>query len=97
MNIMKLAWKFFVSKKSRAFFSILGVTLGVMLLVISQILILTVERSNEYTLREKYGNYDMLVGYQTDKHHLTEDDITFINQIPVFCKQKMQRIAVKNT
>lgn len=82
MNIMKLAWKFFVSKKSRAFFSILGVALGVMLLVISQILILTVERSNEHTLREKYGHYDMLVGYQTDKHHLTEDDITFINQIP---------------
>lgn len=82
MKISSISWKFFVSKKGRSFFSVLGISLGIMMLIISQILLFTVEKSNEESVKQKYGDYDMLAGYQTSKDHLSNEDISFINKIP---------------
>ncbi|BFH59472.1 FtsX-like permease family protein [Paenibacillus azoreducens] len=82
MNLLGIAWKFFKLKKGRSFFSVLGISLGIMMLIISQILLFTVEKSNEATVRQKYGNFDMLVGYQTNKQYLAQEDLAFINNIP---------------
>ncbi|MCI0768215.1 FtsX-like permease family protein [Bacillus sp. TL12] len=82
MKMPSISWRFFTSKKGRSFFSVLGISLGVMMLIISQILLYTVEKSNEKSVKQKFGNYDMLAGYQTNEFQLSKQDISFIDAVP---------------
>jgi putative ABC transport system permease protein len=82
MNILRhLAWRFFQARKKRAWYSIIGISLGITLLITSQILIASIETSNEITLKQKYGDYDLEVGYQYDVPYLTDQDVKWIKQL----------------
>ncbi|MFI8710288.1 ABC transporter permease [Bacillus sp. NPDC077411] len=74
-----LSIKFLKSQKNRTIFSIVGVTIGIALLIFSNILIYTVERSNEKTIKEKYGDYDLIIGYKDSTQFLSQEDINTIN------------------
>ncbi|BCC33976.1 MULTISPECIES: FtsX-like permease family protein [Bacillus] len=76
-----LSIKFLKSQKSRTVFSIVGVTIGIALLIFSNILIHTVEKSNEKTIKEKYGDYDLIIGYKDSNQFLSQEDINTINNL----------------
>ncbi|RAL24560.1 ABC transporter permease [Thermoflavimicrobium daqui] len=78
----QLVWRFFYGYKKRTGFAILGVALAMIILVISQILLATLEQASELGIKQKYGNYDLMVGYQKTKQFLSESDIAKIKRIP---------------
>lgn len=51
-----------------------------MLLISSNILMSTLEKSNENIVEEKYGNYDLIVGYQKSSLFLNNSDVDKINE-----------------
>ncbi|MDU9691979.1 ABC transporter permease [Priestia aryabhattai] len=78
--IFSLANSFLKSKKSRTILSIIGISIGFMLLISSNILMSTLEKSNENIVEEKYGNYDLIVGYQKSSLFLNNSDVDKINE-----------------
>lgn len=78
--IFSLAKSFLKSRKSRTILSIIGISIGFMLLISSNILMSTLEKSNENIVEEKYGNYDLIVGYQKSSLFLDSSDINKINK-----------------
>lgn len=77
-----LAWRYFVKRKARAIFSVIGVSLGIMLLTISLIMIQSIEASVEQTVAKKYGDHDMEIGYANGSNNLTKSEISEILSIP---------------
>lgn len=78
--IFSLAKRFLQSRKSRTILSVIGISLGFMLLTSSNTLMSTLEKSNENIVEEKYGNYDLIVGYQNSRLFLNNSDIDKINE-----------------
>ncbi|MFP7736823.1 ABC transporter permease [Priestia aryabhattai] len=78
--IFSLAKSFLKSRKSRTLLSIIGISIGFMLLISSNILMSTLEKSNENIVEEKYGNYDLIVGYQRSTLFLNSSDVDKINK-----------------
>ncbi|GAB1780288.1 hypothetical protein PMEGAS67_57650 [Priestia megaterium] len=78
--IFSLAKRFLKSRKSRTILSIIGISTGFMLLISSNTLISTLEKSNENIVEEKYGNYDLIVGYQKSSLFLNNSDVDKINE-----------------
>lgn len=78
--IFSLAKSFLQSRKSRTISSVIGISLGFMLLTSSNTLMSTLEKSNENIVEEKYGNYDLIVGYQNSRLFLNNSDIDKINE-----------------
>ncbi|NGY85456.1 FtsX-like permease family protein [Bacillus megaterium] len=78
--IFSLAKSFLKSRKSRTLLSIIGISIGFMLLISSNILMSTLEKSNENIVEEKYGNYDLIVGYQKSTLFLNNNDVDKINK-----------------
>ncbi|WP_337050675.1 ABC transporter permease [Priestia megaterium] len=78
--IFSLAKRFLQSRKSRTTLSVIGISLGFMLLTSSNTLMSTLEKSNENIVEEKYGNYDLIVGYQNSRLFLNNSDIDKINE-----------------
>ncbi|MDN4865813.1 ABC transporter permease [Priestia megaterium] len=79
--IFSLAKSFLKSRKSRTILSIIGISIGFMLLISSNILMSTLEKSNENIVEEKYGNYDLIVGYQKSSLFLNNSDVDKINKL----------------
>lgn len=64
-TLFKTATKFLFAHKSRNLFLIFGVSLGISLIVVAQILIASLEASNEMAIKDQHGDFDLVVGYQT--------------------------------
>lgn len=79
--IFSLAKSFLKSRKNRTILSIIGISIGFMLLISSNILMSTLEKSNENIVEEKYGNYDLIVGYQKSSLFLNNSDVDKINKL----------------
>lgn len=79
--LVKAAFNFLLTHKSRNAFLILGISLGVALIVIVQILLGSVQESNEKTIRENLGDFDLVVGYQDANKSLTNSEIETIEGI----------------
>ncbi|WP_255906743.1 ABC transporter permease [Priestia aryabhattai] len=79
--IFSLAKRFLQSRKSRTILSVIGISLGFMLLTSSNTLMSTLEKSNENIVEEKYGNYDLIVGYQNSSLFLNTSAIDKINEL----------------
>lgn len=79
-NLWTLNWRFFSARKGRAFFTVFGISLGIILIATLQILMGTVENAVEQSLKQVNGNYDMMVGYQTSKSMLSADELSYISQ-----------------
>lgn len=79
MNVLlKTAAKFLLSHKSRHLFLITGVALGVALIVVAQILIASLEASNERAIKDQHGDFDLVVGYQTAEKSVETDELETI-------------------
>ncbi|MBA4494659.1 FtsX-like permease family protein [Paenactinomyces guangxiensis] len=80
-GLFALAWRFFRVRRGRAIFSVLGVSLSIMLLTVSQILMVSIENSVEEQVKQKYGEDDLRVGYQTSKLGLSDAEVGRIMQL----------------
>ncbi|UOE59149.1 ABC transporter permease [Priestia filamentosa] len=78
-TMFSLAKKMLTSRKNRTILSIIGISIGFTLLVSSHILMNTLEKNNEDIVKQKYGDYDVIVGYQTSSKFLDEDKVDKIN------------------
>lgn len=67
--------------KARNAFLVLGISLGVALIVIVQILLASLQESNEQTIKELHGDFDIVVGYQDSHKSLTKSEIATIETI----------------
>ncbi len=67
----KLSLKFFIAKKGRSFFSILGISLGILLVTAVQIVFSTLDYSYAALQRQQYGDYDVLAYNQSVGSGLT--------------------------
>ncbi|WP_428912125.1 ABC transporter permease [Niallia sp. Krafla_26] len=85
--LIKTAGKFLLAHKSRNLFLMTGVALGVALIVVVQVLIASLEASNELAIKEQYGDFDLVVGYQTAKNSVKPNEMEVIKGLE----------AVKNT
>lgn len=74
-QLCKAAGKFLLFHKTRHLFLIIGVTLGVALIIAIQVLIASIEASNEIAIKEQYGDYDLVVGYQTAEKSVSAGEI----------------------
>ncbi|MGY0434425.1 ABC transporter permease [Bacillus rugosus] len=74
----QLAWRFLKARRARSLFAVIGISLGVMLLIISQIMMATLEQSNEKSVLEKYGNFDLISGYNGSTKKLSANDLQTI-------------------
>lgn len=79
--LVKTVMQFLLSHKSRNLFLIIGVALGVALIVLAQILLASLEKSNEMGIKEQYGDFDLVVGYQTAEHTVEAEEIEIIKNI----------------
>lgn len=59
----------------------IGVSLSIMLLTISQIMIISIEGAVESSLRDRYGDYDIKMGYPTDQGTFSSKDRSTIQNI----------------
>lgn len=83
MNLTaQLAWRFLKARRARSIFAVIGISLGVMLLIISQIMMTTLEQSNEKTVLEKYGDFDLVSGYNGSTKKLSAKDLQTIEGFP---------------
>ncbi|WP_106766262.1 ABC transporter permease [Paenibacillus faecalis] len=80
-KLFKTAAKFLLAHKSRNVFLITGVSLGVALIVVAQILIASLEASNERAMKEQHGDFDLLVGYQTAEKSVEAEEIKAIKSL----------------
>ncbi|PEA54838.1 hypothetical protein CON64_11080 [Bacillus pseudomycoides] len=79
--LFKIALNLLTVRKNRTIFAIIGISMGIFLLVSSQILITSVEESHRNSIREQYGDYDLVVGYQNSNQFLSNQDIEQIKNI----------------
>ncbi|MGG3927425.1 FtsX-like permease family protein [Metabacillus fastidiosus] len=79
--IFSLAKNFLISRKSRTILSIIGISIGFILLISSNILMSTLEKSNEDIIKEKYGDYDIIAGYQTSSSFIAGNELAKINKL----------------
>ncbi|RAS85171.1 FtsX-like permease family protein [Priestia endophytica] len=79
--MFSLAKKILKSRKGRTILSIVGIAIGFTLLVSSHILMSTLEKENDDIVKQKYGNYDIIVGYQTSNKFLSQNKIEKINEM----------------
>lgn len=79
--LARLAWRFLIARKIRAFFAIMGISLGVLLLVSSQTMMSTLQHSTEVSARERFGDFDLIAGYNKGQRLLSSKDITWINNL----------------
>lgn len=78
-SFWSLSWRFFIARKTRAVLTLFGVSLSLMLLIVSQSVMTNMEQSVENSMREKFGDYDLSAGY-TDQH-FSSNDIAIMKQI----------------
>ncbi len=69
--VWRLSIKFFIAKKGRTFFSILGISLGILLVTAVQIVLSSLNQSYVSMQRQQYGNYDVLAYYDSNGKGLT--------------------------
>ncbi|MDM5230065.1 FtsX-like permease family protein [Lysinibacillus pakistanensis] len=79
--LVKAAINFLLSHKGRNAFLILGISLGVALIVIVQILLGSLQESNETTISDIHGDYDLVVGYQDGHKSLTNKELNTITDM----------------
>jgi len=70
-TILKLAVRLMTARKSRTILSIAGVSIGFSLLIAATVLMATLEHANTSIVKEKYGDYDLVVGYQSAESFIT--------------------------
>lgn len=78
---IKAAINSLFNHKARNAFLVLGISLGVALIVIVQILLASLQESNEQTIKELHGDFDIVVGYQDSHKSLTKSEIATIETI----------------
>lgn len=81
-DVLKVALRLTFGRRSRLISSIIGISLGFTMAFSLQILLNTVKVSSDNAVVEQYGNYDLMIGYQTSKQMLHPSDIRFIKTIP---------------
>ncbi len=79
--VWKLGIRFFAARKGRTFFSILGISLGILLVTAVQIVFTSLNQSYDAMQRQKYGNYDVLAYFQTDGQGLTNQELDQLKDI----------------
>lgn len=79
--LIKAAINSIFNHKARNAFLVLGISLGVALLVIVQILLASLQESNEQTIKDLHGDFDIVVGYQDSHKSLTKSEIDTIERI----------------
>ncbi|MFT9819302.1 FtsX-like permease family protein [Lysinibacillus sp. NPDC056185] len=78
---IKAAINSIFNHKARNAFLVLGISLGVALIVIVQILLASLQESNEQTIKDLHGDFDIVVGYQDSHKSLTKLEIDTIETI----------------
>ncbi|MBO1001246.1 FtsX-like permease family protein [Pseudogracilibacillus auburnensis] len=79
--LVKTVVQFLLSHKRRNLFLIIGVALGVALIVVTQTLLASLEKSNEMVIKEQHGDFDLVVGYQTADRSVDADEIEVIKRM----------------
>lgn len=78
----KLSSKFFIARKERSFFSILGISLGILLVTAVQIVFSTLDASYVALQRQQYGDYDVLAYTQSIGSGLTNQMLATLKSVP---------------
>lgn len=78
---IKAAINSLFNHKARNAFLVLGMSLGIALIVIVQILLASLQESNEQTIKDLYGDFDIVVGYQDSHKSVTKSEIETIEAI----------------
>ncbi|GIN73321.1 hypothetical protein J14TS2_37960 [Bacillus sp. J14TS2] len=78
---IKAAFNSLFNHKARNGFLVLGISLGVALIVIVQILLASLQEANEQTIKDLHGDFDVVVGYQDSHKSVTKSEIETIEAI----------------
>lgn len=79
--LIKAAINSLFNHKARNAFLVLGISLGIALIVIVQILLASLQESNEQAIKDSHGDFDIVVGYQDGHKSLTKLEIERIGSI----------------
>lgn len=78
---VKAAINSLFNHKARNVFLVLGISLGIALIVIVQILLASLQESNEQSVKDMHGDFDIVVGYQDGHKSLSKTEIETIRTI----------------
>ncbi|WP_020620538.1 FtsX-like permease family protein [Paenibacillus daejeonensis] len=76
MKLMKWMVGMIMSQKLRNVFILIGISLGAIIIASSQILMASIEQSNEASVKELFGDMDMYVGHQLSMEHDTDEPLS---------------------
>lgn len=79
--LVKAAINSLFNHKARNVFLVLGISLGIALIVIVQILLASLQESNEQSVKDMHGDFDIVVGYQDGHKSLSKTEIETIRTI----------------
>lgn len=79
--LVKAAINSLFNHKARNAFLVLGISLGIALIVIVQILLASLQESNEQSVKDRHGDFDIVVGYQDSYKSLSKTEIEKIRTI----------------